>query len=113
MPKYDYRCSACSAEYERREGFDAPATQPCQHCGGEARRVYRAPAIVFKGSGFYSTDSRGKASAAVGNGAAGNGHSGDDSVSDTASAETAPAATPAEPAQSHGDGDTHTHTHDD
>lgn len=57
MPKYDYRCGA-GHTYEKREGFDAPATQPCQECGLEARRLLNAPAIVFKGSGWYVNDSR-------------------------------------------------------
>ena len=57
MPKYDYRCSA-GHRYEKREGFDAPAVQTCQVCGVEARRVLTPPAIVFKGSGWYVTDSR-------------------------------------------------------
>ena len=57
MPKYDYRCSA-GHRYEKREGFDAPAVQTCEVCGVEARRVLTPPAIVFKGSGWYVTDSR-------------------------------------------------------
>ena len=57
MPKYDYRCSA-GHQYEKREGFDAPAVQVCEVCGVEARRVLTPPAIVFKGSGWYVTDSR-------------------------------------------------------
>ena len=58
VPKYDYRCSACSNLYEKREGFDAPSVQECPQCGGQARRVLTPPAIVFKGSGWYITDSR-------------------------------------------------------
>ncbi|MGD9894754.1 MAG: FmdB family zinc ribbon protein [Dehalococcoidia bacterium] len=61
MPKYDYRCSA-GHQYEKREGFDAPAVQTCDVCGIEARRVLTPPAIVFKGSGWYVTDSRGSSS---------------------------------------------------
>jgi putative FmdB family regulatory protein len=57
VPKYDYRCSA-GHQYEKREGFDAPAVQTCEVCGIEARRVLTPPAIVFKGSGWYITDSR-------------------------------------------------------
>ena len=59
MPKYDYRCTACGHVYEKREGFDAPSVQQCPTCAGEARRVFVPPAIVFKGSGWYKTDSRG------------------------------------------------------
>lgn len=56
MPTYEYRCTACHVTYERREGFDAPAQQDCPECGGLARRVLHAPPIIFKGSGFYTTD---------------------------------------------------------
>src|SRR5712692_11720240 len=58
MPRYDYRCNDCGVVYEKREGFDAPALQTCPECSGSARRVLTTPAIVFKGSGWYSTDSR-------------------------------------------------------
>jgi putative FmdB family regulatory protein len=59
MPTYEYECTKCSNRYEKREGFDAPATQRCPKCRGKAQRVIQAPPIVFKGSGFYKTDSRG------------------------------------------------------
>ncbi len=58
MPLYDYKCSSCGNQYEMREGFDAPARQPCPKCGQEAKRILHPPPIVFKGSGFYITDSR-------------------------------------------------------
>ncbi len=58
MPTYEYRCPDCAHQYEKREGFDAPAAQKCPQCGGTAQRVIHAPPIVFKGSGFYVTDSR-------------------------------------------------------
>lgn len=59
MPLYEYRCEKCGDEYEKREGFDAPARQKCPTCRGAALRVFHAPPIVFKGSGFYVTDNRG------------------------------------------------------
>lgn len=58
MPLYDYKCTSCGNQYETREGFDAPSRQPCPTCGGEAKRLLHPPPIVFKGSGFYVTDSR-------------------------------------------------------
>lgn len=64
MPTYEYHCPACDATYELRQGFDAPTTHPCEECGkGTAKRVLHAPPIVFKGSGWYITDSRNKSSA--------------------------------------------------
>lgn len=65
MPTYVYACESCGQRYEKREGFDAPARQKCQHCGKTANRVLFAPPVVFKGSGFYKTDSRGTASAST------------------------------------------------
>lgn len=61
MPKYDYRCTSCGKVYEKRESFSAPVLQECPACRGAARRVFSAPALVFKGSGWYKTDSRGPA----------------------------------------------------
>ena len=58
MPRYDYRCNACGHQYEKRESFSAPSVQECPVCQGEARRLLTPPAIVFKGSGWYVTDSR-------------------------------------------------------
>jgi putative FmdB family regulatory protein len=58
VPVYEYRCEKCGNEYEKREGFDAPARQRCPKCKGKALRVLRPAAVVFKGSGFYVTDNR-------------------------------------------------------
>lgn len=58
MPTYEYRCLKCSHEYEKREGFDAPPVQKCPKCRATSQRVFHPAPIVFKGSGFYVTDSR-------------------------------------------------------
>ncbi len=81
MPTYEYRCSACGHQYEQREGFDAPSVQKCPNCRGSARRVLHPPPIVFKGSGFYATDSR-KSSSSSGP----SGDSSGDSLDTTAAA---------------------------
>ena len=58
MPTYDYRCES-GHRYEKRERFGSPAQQPCERCGKQAQRVLTSPTVVFKGSGWYKTDSRG------------------------------------------------------
>ena len=57
MPVYEYRC-ADGHFYERAEGFDAPVEHECLRCGRPARRQLSVPTVIFKGSGFYSTDNR-------------------------------------------------------
>lgn len=59
MPTYEYQCNACKAVYDLRQGFDAATTHTCEECGkGTAKRVLHAPPVVFKGGGWYATDSR-------------------------------------------------------
>jgi putative FmdB family regulatory protein len=58
MPTYQYRCTACGEDLEVVQKFsDAPLTV-CPTCGGHLRKVFNAVGVVFKGSGFYRTDSR-------------------------------------------------------
>jgi putative FmdB family regulatory protein len=57
VPLYDYQCEA-GHRYEKRESFGSPAQQPCEKCGKPARRLLNAPPILFKGSGWYVTDSK-------------------------------------------------------
>lgn len=57
MPLYDYQCSNCQKVREIRHGFNDTYAEPCE-CGGELKRVFNPAPIVFKGSGFYITDSR-------------------------------------------------------
>ena len=62
MPTYDYRCRQCGRTTEVIHSMleDGPTT--CEHCGGPLRRVLHPTGIIFKGSGFYRTDSRTSAS---------------------------------------------------
>lgn len=56
MPLYEYRCQKCGATVEKIQKFsDAPLVK-CEQCGGRLERVLSAPAIQFKGSGWYVTD---------------------------------------------------------
>ena len=58
MPKYEYACKSCGEHIEVVQSFaDDPLTE-CPSCSGPLRKVYGAPAISFKGSGFYRTDNR-------------------------------------------------------
>jgi putative FmdB family regulatory protein len=58
MPTYEYACSACGHEFEAIQSFSDAAITECPECKGEVRKVYSNVGVVFKGSGFYKTDSR-------------------------------------------------------
>lgn len=58
MPLYDYKCKDCGKVTEVRHGFNESHGDPCPACGGTMQRVFSAAPIVFKGSGYYITDSR-------------------------------------------------------
>lgn len=63
MPTYEYRCSDCGYLFETFQRIDEETLTVCERCGGRLRKVFHPTGIVFKGSGFYSTDSRRKAKA--------------------------------------------------
>lgn len=58
MPLYTYRCSSCQTRLERRQRFDEAPLERCPDCGGRLTRLIQPVGIIFKGSGFYSTDHR-------------------------------------------------------
>ncbi len=64
MPIYEYICDTCHDEFEVRRSFTDEGVPPCPTCNGTGKvhKVFSPPAIVFKGKGFYVTDSRGKSS---------------------------------------------------
>lgn len=64
MPIYEYSCDTCHDDFEVRRSFSDSGIPACPTCNGtgQVRRRFSAPAIVFKGSGFYVNDSRGKSS---------------------------------------------------
>ena len=67
MPIYDYRCDHCGHAFSAVQSFADAAIDRCPSCGKQPRRLIVPPAIVFKGSGWYKTDSR-KAPAGEGGG---------------------------------------------
>lgn len=60
MPLYEYKCRKCGHRFEKIEAVTAPTTHRCPKCGAKAERQLAAPAIQFKGSGWYVTDYAGK-----------------------------------------------------
>src|SRR5579871_5066025 len=59
MPLYEYQCESCGQRFEIRQSFKDEPLTVCPRCGGPIHRLIQAPAIVFKGSGFYATDHKG------------------------------------------------------
>jgi len=60
MPTYEYECSKCSLRFEVKRGFHETGGDCCPQCGSEGRQLFSPTPIIFKGSGFYITDSRKK-----------------------------------------------------
>ncbi len=58
MPTYEYLCNTCEHAFEVVQSFTDPAIEQCPKCQGGVRKVYNNVGVVFKGSGFYKTDSR-------------------------------------------------------
>lgn len=63
MPIYEYECLTCGLKFEKRQSFSDEPQADCPNGHSNTRRLLATPAIVFKGSGFYVTDSKGKNSA--------------------------------------------------
>jgi putative FmdB family regulatory protein len=57
MPTYQYACSSCDHAFEVFQSFSDDALTVCPECKGDLRKVYSAVGVVFKGAGFYKTDS--------------------------------------------------------
>src|SRR5881227_2982278 len=58
VPIYSYTCTACNDVVEKRQSFTDPPLTTCEECGGTLRKIIHPVGIVFKGSGWYVTDSR-------------------------------------------------------
>jgi putative FmdB family regulatory protein len=93
MPTYVYRCNDCQRQIERIQKFSDDPLTTCPACGGSLKRLLFPPAIIFKGSGWYSTD--------YGKSSSGNGSSRrEDKTPETTSAETSKDKGAPEPANS-------------
>jgi putative FmdB family regulatory protein len=100
MPLYDYKCTSCGKVTEVRHGFNESHTDPCPACGEKVQRVFSAAPIVFKGSGYYVTDSRKSSAPAVNNPASEPVKAAESSTSEASAATPAPAPAPAPAAKS-------------
>ena len=58
MPTYQYACTECGHSFEQFQSFSEDALTVCPQCDGKLRKLFNAVGVVFKGSGFYRTDSR-------------------------------------------------------
>lgn len=60
MPTYSYACTACNHAFDIYQSFSEASLTTCPECSGRLRKVFNSVGVVFKGSGFYRTDSRAK-----------------------------------------------------
>ncbi len=60
MPLYEYQCKQCQHRFEKIQSFSAPEEKVCPECGGEVEKLISAPAIQFKGAGWYVNDYAGR-----------------------------------------------------
>lgn len=75
MPTYQYACTDCGHDFEAVQSFSDDALTTCPECGGTLRKLFGNVGVVFKGSGFYRTDSRKSDSSSGGSSTAGSGDS--------------------------------------
>ena len=99
MPKYQYQCKDCGESLEVQQSFSDDALTVCPNCGGDLRKVFGAVGVVFKGSGFYKTDSRGTSSSSS---TASSSSSSTSSTSSSDSTSTSSASTSSTPAKKSG-----------
>jgi putative FmdB family regulatory protein len=93
VPLYEYRCKACGHVFEKIQSFSAPEEKECPVCKGEVERLLSAPAIQFKGAGWYVNDYAGKSAAGkAGTGNGGGSTPAGESTSANSKSESAPAS---------------------
>ena len=71
MPTYEYACKDCGERFEVVQSFTDDPLQTCETCKGRLRKIFSASGIIFKGSGYYVTDTRGGESSSSGSGSNG------------------------------------------
>jgi putative FmdB family regulatory protein len=88
VPTYEYACTECGHTFEQFQSFSDDALGHCPVCNGRLRKVFNAVGVVFKGSGFYRTDSRAQATGDATSGGASKVATKDSSSSSTADSST-------------------------
>nr|WP_196792036.1 FmdB family zinc ribbon protein [Motilibacter deserti] len=92
VPTYQYACTECDHRFEAVQSFSDEALTECPACQGRLRKVYSAVGVVFKGSGFYRTDSRSSGSSS-GSGSSKDNSSSSSSESKSSSSDSTSSAT--------------------
>ena len=82
MPLYEYECKKCGHRFERIQKFSDPHVKKCPDCGGAVEQVISAPAVQFKGAGWYVTDYAKKGSGSASSSSDGDSGGKSDSKSD-------------------------------
>ncbi len=101
MPVYEYECESCGTRFERFQSIHDEPVRQCPECSGLVRKIYHPAGIIFKGSGWYITDSRQAASGAVtGEGKQNSGSNGDKKGSEQKASEPKAPEQKAEKAES-------------
>lgn len=98
MPTYSYACTHCDHTFDQRQSFTDDALTECPKCEGRLRKLFNAVGVVFKGSGFYRTDSRSGSSIPAGSSSSssdgsGSASSGSSSTSSGAASESSSGST--------------------
>jgi putative FmdB family regulatory protein len=88
VPTYQYQCTECANGLEAVQKFTDDALTSCPECSGRLRKVYSAVGVVFKGSGFYRTDSRSSSSSTLSPSKSGDSSSSGSSTSSTSTSTT-------------------------
>lgn len=98
MPTYSYACTECGDRFDAVQAFSDDALTTCTKCSGRLRKLFNSVGVVFKGSGFYRTDSREAAKSASAAGSAASSEKGSEKSADSGSDK--PADKPAAPSSS-------------
>lgn len=106
MPTYQYACTECGHQFEAVQKFSDDALTECPTCTGKLRKVFSAVGVVFKGSGFYRTDSRSadkKAGATSSSSSSSSSDSGSSSSGSSSSSDSSSSTSTSSPAKTGGE----------